>query len=100
MRASDAEPRDDVLGDAVRLYMTATWKIRLTTAQRDMFEAWRFRETTIRSYIELLTAFQRAARASILTRAANDKHKTRNHDSSPRVHTRLELLCCLLWLRA
>ena len=29
-------------GDAARiwLYMTATYKIRLTTAQRQMFEAW------------------------------------------------------------
>jgi deoxyribonuclease I len=36
------EPRDEVRGDAARiwLYMTATYKIRLTAAQRDMFEAW------------------------------------------------------------
>jgi deoxyribonuclease I len=36
------EPRDDVRGGAARiwLYMTATYKIRLTMAQRDMFEAW------------------------------------------------------------
>jgi deoxyribonuclease-1 len=36
------EPRDEVRGDAARiwLYVVDTYKIKLTTAQRDMFEAW------------------------------------------------------------
>jgi deoxyribonuclease-1 len=36
------EPRDEVRGDAARiwLYMADTYKIKLTTAQRDLFEAW------------------------------------------------------------
>jgi deoxyribonuclease-1 len=36
------EPREEVRGDAARiwLYMAETYKINLTTAQRDMFGAW------------------------------------------------------------
>jgi deoxyribonuclease-1 len=36
------EPRDEVRGDAARiwLYMSDTYKIKLTTAQRKMFEEW------------------------------------------------------------
>jgi deoxyribonuclease-1 len=36
------EPRDEVRGDAARiwLYMTDTYKIKLTTVQRKMFEQW------------------------------------------------------------
>jgi deoxyribonuclease-1 len=36
------EPREEVRGDAARiwLYMADTYKIKLTNAQRDMFEAW------------------------------------------------------------
>ena len=36
------EPRDEVRGDAARiwLYMSDTYNIRLTDAQRRMFEAW------------------------------------------------------------
>jgi deoxyribonuclease I len=41
-KPSVTEPRDEVRGDDARiwLYMNATYKIRITTAQRDMFEAW------------------------------------------------------------